>query len=241
MWPAARPASSESAWTSDSSTPKPSTDERAAIDAFLGPPVSAWAGADRVENGHSAHGGHAARAQRHQLLPTLHALHEQAGWISPGALNYIAQRLTIPPADVYGVATFYALFSVEPRPARVLHVCNDLACRCAGSQQLIDTLTERIGPQGTDNDGATWHAAPCLGQCDRAPAALLVQSGEDPVERELTGVDADGADRDPPRRHAGAAALDRAAPGRSARPSPAAPRRRGRSREPRRLPRPRRL
>jgi NADH-quinone oxidoreductase subunit F len=171
---------------------QPTTDERAAIDAFLGPPVSAWAGADRVENGHSAHGGHAARAQRSQLLPTLHALHEQAGWISPGALNYIAQRLTIPPADVYGVATFYALFSVEPRPPRVLHVCNDLACRCAGSQQLIDTLTEQIGPQGTDHDGATWLPSPCLGQCDRAPAALLVQCGESPVERELTGVDADG-------------------------------------------------
>ena len=43
--------------------------------------------------------------ERHRLLPTLHALHEQAGWISPGALNYIARRLTIPPADVYGVAT----------------------------------------------------------------------------------------------------------------------------------------
>src|SRR5206468_8913291 len=82
---------------------EPTTDERAAIDAFLGPPVSAWAGADAVENGHSAHGGHAARAQRHQLLPTLHALHERAGWISPGALNYVARRLTIPPADVYGV------------------------------------------------------------------------------------------------------------------------------------------
>jgi NADH-quinone oxidoreductase subunit F len=171
---------------------EPTTDERAAIDAFLGPPVSAWAGADRVENGHSAHGGHAARAQRHQLLPTLHALHAQAGWISPGALNYIAQRLTIPPADVFGVATFYALFSVEERPPRVLHVCNDLACRCAGSQQLIDTLTERIGPQGSDHGGTTWHASPCLGQCDRAPAAFLVQSGQNPTETELTGVDAGG-------------------------------------------------
>jgi NADH-quinone oxidoreductase subunit F len=171
---------------------QPTTDERAAIDAFLGPPVSAWAGADRVENGHSAHGGHAARAQRHQLLPTLHALHERAGWISPGALNYIAQRLTIPPADVFGVATFYALFSVEPRAPRVVHVCNDLACRCAGSQQLIDTLTERIGPQGTDHDGTTWLPSPCLGQCDRAPAAFLVESGHNPTERELTGVDADG-------------------------------------------------
>jgi NADH-quinone oxidoreductase subunit F len=170
---------------------EPTTDERAAIDAFLGPPVSTWAGADATENGHSAHGGHEARAQRPQLLPTLHALHEQAGWISPGALNYIAQRLTIPPADVFGVATFYALFSVEPRPPRVLHVCNDLACRCAGSQQLIDTLTERIGPHGASTNGATWEPAPCLGQCDRAPAAFLVQSGEEQVERELTGVDAE--------------------------------------------------
>ncbi len=170
---------------------EPTTDERAAIDAFLGPPVSSWAGADAVENGHSAHGGHAARAQRHQLLPTLHALHERAGWISPGALNYVARRLTIPPADVYGVATFYALFSLQPRQPRVLHVCNDLACRCAGSAKLIDELTEKIGPHGTDAGGATWEPAPCLGQCDRAPAALLVQSGENPVERELTGVDAE--------------------------------------------------
>jgi NADH-quinone oxidoreductase subunit F len=170
---------------------EPTTEERAAVDAFLGPPVSSWAGADAVENGHSAHGGHAARAQRQQLLPTLHALHERAGWISPGALNYIARRLTIPPADVYGVATFYALFSVQPRAPRVLHVCNDLVCRCAGSDKLIEALTERVGPHGTDVDGATWELSPCLGQCDRAPAAFLVQSGEDPIERELTGVDAE--------------------------------------------------
>ena len=88
--------------------------------------------------------------ERHQLLPTLHALHEHAGWISPGGLNYIARRLTIPPADVYGVATFYALFSVEPRAPRVLHVCDDVVCRCAGSESLIATLTEQIGPAGTD-------------------------------------------------------------------------------------------
>jgi NADH-quinone oxidoreductase subunit F len=170
---------------------EPTTDERAAIDAFLGPPVSSWAGADAVEDGHSAHGGHAARARRHQLLPTLHALHEKAGWISPGGLNYVARRLTIPPADVYGVATFYALFSVTPRSPRVLHVCNDLACRCAGSDRLIEAL-EGVGPHGTDVGGATWEPSPCLGQCDRAPAAFLVESGENPAEVELTHVDGDG-------------------------------------------------
>jgi NADH-quinone oxidoreductase subunit F len=176
------------------------------VDAFLGPPLSSWVGADRVDDGHSAHGGHSAGAERHQLLPTLHALQEHAGWISPGGLNYIARRLTIPPADVYGVATFYALFSVEPRAPRVLHVCDDVVCRCAGSEALIATLTEQLGPAGTELDGSSWLPSPCLGQCDRAPAALVIESGESPVERELTAVDAsgllavmDGATPPPPR------------------------------------------
>ena len=185
---------------------EPTAAERDAVDAFLGPPLSSWVGADRVDDGHSAHGGHSARAERHQLLPTLHALQEHAGWISPGGLNYIARRLTIPPADVYGVATFYALFSVEPRAPRVLHVCDDVVCRCAGSEALIATLTEQLGPAGTELDGSSWLPSPCLGQCDRAPAALVIESGESPVERELTPVDAtsllevmDGATPPPPR------------------------------------------
>jgi NADH-quinone oxidoreductase subunit F len=171
---------------------EPTAVERDAVDAFLGPPVSSWVGADRVDDGHSAHGGHAARAERHQLLPVLHALQEHAGWISPGGLNHIARRLTIPPADVYGVATFYALFSVQPRAPRVLHVCDDVVCRCAGSEALVARLTEEIGPPGTEVDGSSWLPSPCLGQCDRAPAALVIESGESPVERELTAVDADG-------------------------------------------------
>jgi NADH-quinone oxidoreductase subunit F len=165
---------------------EPTEAERDAVDAFLGPPsLQVWAGDG---NGHAAHGGHAARSQRHMLLPTLHALHERAGWISPGGLNYIARRLTIPPADVYGVATFYALFSVEERPPRVVHVCDDVACRCAGSEEMI----AQLGPEGEDVGGATWLRSPCLGQCDRAPAALLTDSGETPLERELIHVDAEG-------------------------------------------------
>ena len=63
---------------------EPTATERDAVDAFLGPSLAAWSGTDAIENGHAAHGGHVARAQRHLLLPTLHALHERAGWISPG-------------------------------------------------------------------------------------------------------------------------------------------------------------
>ena len=166
---------------------EPTAAERDAVDAFLGPSLAAWDGTDASENGHAAHGGHAVRSQRHMLLPTLHALNERAGWISPGGLNYVAQRLTVPPADVYGVATFYALFSVDQRPPRVVHVCDDIACRCAGSEELI----AQLGPEGVAEHGATWLRSPCLGQCDRAPAALLTEAGPTPVERELTAVDAE--------------------------------------------------
>jgi NADH-quinone oxidoreductase subunit F len=100
----------------------------------------------------------------------------------------------VPPADVYGVATFYALLSVEPRPPRVIHVCEDLACRCNGSQELIAQLEEHLGAEGDLNaDGsATWLRSPCLGQCDRAPAAMLTIAGEHPEEHVLAPVDAAG-------------------------------------------------
>ena len=129
---------------------KPKPVERAAVDGVLGAPTSGWeGGARRVETeGHAAHGGHAARSRRHLLLPVLHALQEHVGWISPGGLNYVCQRLTVPPADAYGVATFYALFSLERRPPRVVHVCDDLACRCNGSDELIAELEERARARG---------------------------------------------------------------------------------------------
>jgi NADH-quinone oxidoreductase subunit F len=158
---------------------EPTEAERDAVDAFLGPELTPIIGAQ-------------ARAQRDLLLPTLHALTERAGWISPGGLNYVAQRLTVPPSDVYGVATFYALFSTDPRPARVVHVCDDVACRCAGSEALIAQLEERFGPEDTEVDGAAWLRSPCLGQCDRPIAAMLTDAGGTPLERELIEVDAEG-------------------------------------------------
>ena len=161
---------------------EPTGAERAAVDAFLGDAL------DGQVAGRVAHGGRAARAQRHRLLPTLHALHERAGWISPGALNYVAERLTIPPADVYGVATFYALFSVAPQPPVVVHVCDDIVCRRAGAGELLARLGEEAGRPGEDHAGATWLSSPCLGQCERAPAALVVRSGAAPHEQALAPV-----------------------------------------------------
>ena len=153
--------------------------ERAAVDAVLGAPVSAWVGGERdIETeGHSSIlGGHAARAGRDLLLPALHSVQERFGWLPPGALNYICRRLTVPPAEVFGVATFYHLFSLTPRPAAVIHVCDDIACRINGAEHLCSEMEKMLASK----TGITWKRSPCLGQCERAPAILVSQAGEAP-------------------------------------------------------------
>ena len=120
--------------------------------------------------------GAAFRELRHLLLPTLHAVNDRVGWISRGAINYIAERLDVAPAEIYGVATFYALFSIDERPARQVHVCVDLACRAAGG------LAEHDLPPGT-------HPSPCLGACERAPAALGDRVGRSATPRAVRARD----------------------------------------------------
>jgi NADH-quinone oxidoreductase subunit F len=121
---------------------EPTDAERAAVDAVLGdvPPPRALP------------------ARRDLLLPALHALQARAGWISKGGLAHVCRRLGLPPAEAYGVASFYHLFAFEP-PASdtVVRACDDVACRLAG------------GPAG--------HATPCLGMCEHAPATLVTVSG----------------------------------------------------------------
>ncbi|MFL1899351.1 NAD(P)H-dependent oxidoreductase subunit E [Streptomyces tauricus] len=156
---------------------KPTDEERAAIDTLLGPPESSWEGADRSDADlRWARGGRAARERRDLLLPGLHAVHDRIGWISEGALDYLCRRLTVPPAEAYGVATFYAMFSVKPRPATVLHVCTDLACAAAGASELCAGVEARLGL----GSGVSVERSPCLGLCERAPAALAIKAG-DPV------------------------------------------------------------
>jgi NADH-quinone oxidoreductase subunit F len=170
--------------------------ERAAVDAVLGPPESSWRGAERDSKteGHVARGGHAARSQRDLLIPVLHAVQSRVGWISQPALNYVCRRLTIPPADAYGVATFYALFATKARPPIVAHVCDDIACRLAGAEALTRDLERSVGPAGKPSaDGTTtWLPSPCLGLCEVAPAAMFTLAGEHPRTEVAAPVDAAG-------------------------------------------------
>ena len=113
------------------------------------------------------------RERRHYLLPALHALQNAAGSISPGGINYVAEVLGVPPAEAYGVATFYDLFRTEPpdHDGDTFHVCVDAACQIAGYDGLASSVRA---------DGGHVHLGPCLGQCERAPAVFVQGAGGRP-------------------------------------------------------------
>ncbi len=176
--------------------PLASPAERAAVDAVLGPATSGWSGGDRTPatEGHVARGGHEARSRRDLLLPALHALQDRVGQISQPGLNYVCKRLSVPPAEAYGVATFYALFATRPRPPAVAHVCDDIACRLAGAEAVCTDLVRSLGPAGEASpDGRmTWLRSPCLGLCELAPAAMFTIAGETPIRELAAPIDAAG-------------------------------------------------
>ncbi len=149
---------------------KPTVEEQQAVDrileATMGPAVL-------VEDERMVRGGQTRRNERrHLLLPLLHALQNQAGWISPGGLNYAAEQLQVPPAEAYGVATFYEMFRVDDpgHTDDVVHVCVDAACQIAGADEAIAAL---------EADGRHVHRSPCLGQCER-PVAQFIQGRAKP-------------------------------------------------------------
>ncbi|MFO0598943.1 MAG: NADH-ubiquinone oxidoreductase-F iron-sulfur binding region domain-containing protein [Myxococcaceae bacterium] len=135
----------------------PADEERAAVDAVLG-----------VEDAHATVPLADAKARRTKLLPALLAVQARVGWLSPGALGYACRRLSVPPAEGFGVASFYALISLEPKPRAFAHVCDDLACQLAGARHV---------------DGKDRGATPCLGLCEQAPAAYVTVAGKNPVEQ----------------------------------------------------------
>ena len=144
---------------------KPTADEQQAVDRVLD---STMGPAVVVEHERLVRGGQIRRNERrHLLLPVLHALQNRVGWISPGGLNYAAEQLQVPPAEAYGVATFYEMFRVDD-PGHgddVVHVCVDAACQITDADAVIAAL---------EAEGKHVHRSPCLGQCER-PVAQFIQ------------------------------------------------------------------
>lgn len=119
------------------------------------------------------------KGHRDLLLPVLHGLQEKIGYISRGAINYLSIRLGSPPAETYGIASFYALFSFEQSSPTTIHVCDDIACRTSQGKDPAQELEAILGEAEVDHGGITWKRSPCLGRCEEGSACFIQRSGQD--------------------------------------------------------------
>ena len=149
---------------------EPTGAERAAVDELLGPTeqrMGRRARAHRSRPPRLPGRRRSTRRPRTCCCRRCTPCRGRVGWISPGGMNYVCERLTVPPAEAYGVATFYAMFSTEERPPTVLHVCDDIACRLRGAGELV----ERLAAGRVDRRSAPQPVPRALRARARAPGA----------------------------------------------------------------------
>ena len=114
------------------------------------------------------------------LLPTLWLAQKEFGWISREAVDYVASLLSLSPAFVWGVVTFYTMFNRAPVGKHLIQVCTSISCLLNGAEGVYAACRRKLGdlkPGETTPDGKyTVVEVECLAQCDKAPA---VQVNED--------------------------------------------------------------
>ena len=107
---------------------------------------------------------------RDRLIEYLHILQDEAGYLGAADLAALAALMRLPMAEVWEVASFYDHFELvreaeTPPPPRTIRVCTSLSCALAGSEEILTRLQAEAGAD------VRYVAAPCLGACDKAPAA----------------------------------------------------------------------
>lgn len=110
------------------------------------------------------------------LIEILHKAQESFGYLEPEVLEYVARQLKLPLSRVYGVATFYHLFSLKPSGAHSCVVCLGTACYVKGGGKIMTALEQELGIKAgetTPDDQISLMAARCLGACGIAPAIVF--------------------------------------------------------------------
>lgn len=111
------------------------------------------------------------------LVPILQAVQEHYRYLPQEIMTFIATSLHVPPSRVFGVATFYSHFALEPKGKYVVRVCDGTACHVKGSTILVDTLREYLKvteKNKTTHDMLfTVETVSCLGACGLAPVMVV--------------------------------------------------------------------
>jgi len=114
--------------------------------------------------------------QKHQLIMVLQDIQDHFGYLPEDALNLVSERLRVPRARIYGIATFYSQFRLKPLGKYVIQICNGTACHVKGAPALIDELEGFLGIKNgeTTSDGNfTLLTVNCIGACGLAPVIMI--------------------------------------------------------------------
>lgn len=116
-------------------------------------------------------------AKKSSLIPILQKVQEEYRYLPQEILAFIATVLDVPPATVFGVATFYAQFSLEPKGKYIIRVCDGTACHVRGNKTIIDAIRNKLklkpGEKTTRDMRFTFETVSCLGACGLAPAVVI--------------------------------------------------------------------
>jgi NADH-quinone oxidoreductase subunit E len=115
-------------------------------------------------------------ARQAALLPVLHLVQNELGYITPDEERHVASLLDIPPMRVHEVVSFYTMFRRAPVGRYHLQVCTNVSCSLAGAESLVDYLQTRLGIKmgETTPDGRfTLTGVECLGACEQAPCMMV--------------------------------------------------------------------
>ncbi len=119
------------------------------------------------------------------LIAVLHRAQALYGYLPKDIIDVVAEEMGIPTAHIWGVATFYHYFDLEPRGKHLVSICLGTACYVKGAAQIVETLKQqlKVDMGQTSEDGLfTLQPARCLGACGLAPVVMI----DDKIYGELT-------------------------------------------------------
>lgn len=116
------------------------------------------------------------RGKKGFLIPLLQGLQQHCGYLPADVLEYVAEELLVPLAEIYGVCTFYAQFHLKPRGRHIIRVCRGTACHVRGSLAIMEKMKDvlKVQENGTTEDlRFTLEPVACIGACGLAPVIMI--------------------------------------------------------------------
>ena len=115
-------------------------------------------------------------SQPANLIPVLQEIQDEFNYLPKDELKVVAAQLQVPLTQVYSVATFFKMFSLEPKGRHQVRVCLGTACHLRGGQRLVETVSRRLGVEvghATEDLQFSLETVGCLGSCAQAPVMMV--------------------------------------------------------------------